>query len=99
MNISIGTDEEWEKFCKALGNPSWTRDKRFSDTLKRCENADELDRHIREWTQTRDPYEIMHNLQNKGIACGPVISEAGALCDPHLKQRNFFLDITHPDAK
>jgi crotonobetainyl-CoA:carnitine CoA-transferase CaiB-like acyl-CoA transferase len=98
VNISIGTDEEWDKFCKVLGDPSWTRDERFSDTLSRCKHADALDRQIREWTKTRNPYEIMHGLQSEGVACGPVISEADALCDPHLKHRNFFLDITHPEA-
>ena len=98
VNISIGSDEEWEKFCTILGNPLWTRDEKFSDILSRSKNCDELDGFIEEWTQECDPYEIMHLLQRESIPCGPVMSEEDALSDPHLKERDFFLELSHPEA-
>ena len=98
VNISIGSDEEWEKFCQILGNPGWTKDERFSDMLVRYKNHDELDQIIEEWTKGHEPYEIMHLLQKEGIPCGPVLSEGDALSDPHLKERAFFLQLSHSEA-
>jgi len=98
VNISIGSDQEWGKFCRILKNPAWTQDERFSDFLSRYKYSDELDRFISEWTGNKDPYEIMHFLQKEGIPCGPVISEEDALSDPHLKERDFFLAMSHPEA-
>ena len=50
VSIAISTPEEWNSFCEALGNPSWTRDKKFADTYERWKNQEELDRLIAAWT-------------------------------------------------
>ncbi|MDY6855477.1 MAG: CoA transferase [Thermodesulfobacteriota bacterium] len=98
VNITIGSDKEWERFSSIIGYPDWIYDERFSDILARAKNCEELNRHIEGWTQKHSPYEIMHLLQSQGICCGPVMKEEDALCDPHLKEREFFLDISHPEA-
>jgi len=98
VTISIESDEEWERFCRVVGNPVWAEDDKFSDVLKRVRNCDELDRLIEGWTKEHDPYEIMHLLQKESIPCGPVISEEDALSDPHLGERKFFLELSHPEA-
>ena len=98
VNISIRSDEEWDAFCRVLGYPDWTREEKFSVMSGRCNHSEELDRFVEAWTSTLDPYEIMHCLQKEGIPCGPVISEADALSDPHLKERDFFLEMSHPEA-
>lgn len=96
VNITITNDEEWEGFCRALGNPPWTEDERFSTRLGRYQNHDELDRLIEEWTKEHDNYEITHLLQSEGVPAGPVMDEKDAYCDPHLRVRGFFDELTHP---
>jgi len=96
--IAISSDEEWRAFCQAIGSPPWTRNARFADQLSRWENQDELDGLIQEWTLQRDHYEAMHILQAAGVAGGPVLTGMEILNDPHLKERNFFVEIAHPDA-
>ena len=98
VNITITNDQEWEGFCRALGNPEWTKDERFSDSLSRYKNHDELDRHIKEWTRQHDAYEVMFLLQREGVPAGPVIDEKDAYSDPHLRARGFFEELTHADA-
>ena len=41
-------DEEWQGFCRALGNPPWAEDGRFSTLPGRLENAEELDMLVEE---------------------------------------------------
>jgi len=97
VNITISTDEEWQGFCCALGNPSWTEEERFSDPPSRWENHDELDRLIGEWTRQHDKYEVMHILQKEGVPAGPVMDERDAYEDPHMRERDFFNELTHAE--
>lgn len=93
--LTISTDEEWQGFCRAIGDPEWTRDERFSDPVSRLKNHDELDRLIVEWTRQRGKYEVMHILQAEGVPAGPVMDERDADTDPHIKERGFFEPLTH----
>ena len=35
VSIAISTDEEWDAFTNAIGNPEWSEDRRFSDAYSR----------------------------------------------------------------
>jgi crotonobetainyl-CoA:carnitine CoA-transferase CaiB-like acyl-CoA transferase len=98
VNITISSDSDWKAFCKVLGNPPWTEDEKFSDSLSRRRNHDELDRHIEEWTRQHDNYAVMYMLQEGGIAAGPVINSRDAYNDAHLRERGFFEQIDHEDC-
>ena len=56
--ISVGSDSEWECLCQVLGNPEWTREKRFRTVLGRWNNQEELDQTLNQWAQTLTPYEV-----------------------------------------
>lgn len=92
--IAVGSEEEWQGLCRAMGDPPWTQDEKFADALSRWHHQDELDRHIEEWTSQHDDHAVMHILQREGVAAGPVLNERAAHNDPHLKDRGFFLEIT-----
>jgi benzylsuccinate CoA-transferase BbsF subunit len=62
-SISLSTDEEWENFCKAIENPAWTKDPRFSTSASRNENRGELDRLIEEWTIDQTPEQVSMKMQ------------------------------------
>lgn len=100
--IAVGSDGEWRSFCRAAGNPSWARDKKFSEAISRWQNQDELDRLITEWTVRHDHYEVMGILQKAGIASGAVLDHKELLEDPHLDERGFYERVprdvvgTHP---
>jgi len=98
VNITITSDEEWEGFCRALGNPLWCKDERFSDALSRYKNHDELDNLIEEWTSQHDNYEVMRILQRAGVPAGALLNEMDCYNDPHLKERGFFQELTQIDC-
>jgi crotonobetainyl-CoA:carnitine CoA-transferase CaiB-like acyl-CoA transferase len=97
--IAVSNDEEWQALCKAMGDPPWTKDERFSTSLGRWQNQDELDSLIEEWTRQHGHYEAMHILQQAGVPAGAVLNSKGVLLNPHLIERGFFPVIEHhPDV-
>lgn len=98
ITIDISTDNEWEGLCKVMGNPSWTKDAKFSNALSRFNNQDELDTHIGAWTADRDKYELFHILQKEGVPAGPVLTPVDWAKDVHITERKFYEKLIHPEA-
>ena len=88
--ITVFTDEEWRAFVKALGNPQWAADPRFTDSDARERNADALDAFVETWTREHTAEEVMSRLQAAGVAAGVVQTGADLSWDPQLKERGFF---------
>ncbi len=96
--IAIGTGEEWDAMCRVMGNPEWCKDKRFSDQFNRWQNQDELNKLIAGWTKNFTHYEVMHKLQDAGIAAGASLNIEEVINDPHVKKRGVFIEQNHPVA-
>ena len=96
--ISVSSDEEWAALCRAMGNPDWAKEERFGDQMSRYENQDELDRRIGEWTAQYDHIELTCILQSHGVAAGAVLDQSELMSDPHLEERNFYINIDHPET-
>jgi len=95
--LAVFTDEEWQGFRRALGNPNWAEDSRFATLSKRLENADELNRLIEGWTRQHTAEEVMTWLQEQGVAAGVVQDASDLVNDPQLKERGFFVELDHPE--
>ena len=96
--IAITSDEEWRSLCRVMGDPPWTTDYRFSHARSRWQNQDELDRLIEGWTSNYDHRQLMGLLQQAGVKAGAVLNVAELVNDPHLRQRDFFEPLSHPEA-
>ena len=93
--ISVSSDEEWEGFCQAIGNPSWTDSAKFSTLLGRKENEDEMDRLITEWTKDYPPERVMEIMQGFGVASGVVETAEDLFNDPQLEHREHLRFLEH----
>jgi benzylsuccinate CoA-transferase BbsF subunit len=96
--ISVFTNDEWLRFCDAIGNPAWTRDPRFADAVSRLRNVDELDKLVEEWTMQHGPIDVMNTLQAAGVAAGVCQRSEGTINDPQLKWLNALVEVDHPVA-
>ena len=94
--IAVSTEEEWRSFCRVLGHPDWTRDPRFADLAGRLEHIRDLDEHVASWTRQRSAQEITELLQAQKVAAMPVMNIEDQFADPHLQERQFYVDIEHP---
>ncbi|MDP1821451.1 MAG: CoA transferase [Acidimicrobiales bacterium] len=96
--ISVGSDQEWSGLRKAMGDPEWAAEARFATAEGRRDAHDELDDRISSWTSGVDPYDVFHRCQAEGVPAGPVMTEADAFVDPHLRDRGFFRENVSSDA-
>jgi benzylsuccinate CoA-transferase BbsF subunit len=95
--IAIHTDQEWTALCGVMGHPAWTREERFSTLSGRLQHVDDLDRCLGAWTAQHPPEDIMHMLQEVGVAAG-VVQNAQDLLerDPQLRHRGHYHRLNHP---
>jgi len=93
--IAVASEEEWKHLCSVMGNPAWTKDRKFSTFLSRKENEEELDRLVGEWTKDYAPHQLMGLLQDAGVPCGVVQTCEDLFNDPQLKERQHFRFLEH----
>jgi crotonobetainyl-CoA:carnitine CoA-transferase CaiB-like acyl-CoA transferase len=96
--IAVGTDDEWRRLCQAMGQPKLAGDPRFASAAQRKRNEDILDAVITQWTSTRDRWETARLLQGAGVAAIPTLTTKDLFDDPHLRERNFFVRLPHPEV-
>jgi crotonobetainyl-CoA:carnitine CoA-transferase CaiB-like acyl-CoA transferase len=95
--VAVFTEEEWWGLKKAMGNPTWAEDNKFTALSGRLECRDELDKLITVWTQKHTAEEVMSLLQKNGVAAGVVQDAADLAKDPQLRARRFFIeDVNTP---
>ena len=95
VSIAVGTEAEWQGFCRALGGPAWTFEPSFQDKASRVMNSHALDQYVAEWTRQRDAGEISGLLQSHGVAAMPVLNIEGQFLDPHLRERGAYVEVEH----
>jgi benzylsuccinate CoA-transferase BbsF subunit len=97
ISICVSNDEEWQALCKAIGEPEWTKDERFSDQLSRWTHQEALDSLIEQWTSNHTHYEAMDILQKEGVAAMPSLTAEDIYGDPHLADRQFADVLEHTE--
>jgi crotonobetainyl-CoA:carnitine CoA-transferase CaiB-like acyl-CoA transferase len=97
--IAVFGDDDWRRFCRALGDAAWTRDERFATEQGRMLHRAALDAHVASWTRDRRAEEVMAVLQGAGVAAG-VVASAEDLCrrDPHLQARQYWARMATPEG-
>ncbi len=96
--ISPREDAQWERWVELMGNPEWASEERFATREGRERNFPELWELVGQWTQERSKHQIARMGQQRRIPCFPVNTVSDLFKDEHLREREFFVDITHPIA-
>ncbi len=97
--VSVGSDQEWQGLCAALGDPDLSQDPRYATLEVRQKHHDELDRRIEVWTQALAPHEAVALLRQHDVTASPVATADEVLEDPHLKARGFFVSIEEAEGR
>jgi len=96
--IAVQNDDQWRAFCQLMGHAEWAADERFADPFGRQYHKHELDSLISVWTSERTTDEVTRLAQAAGVPAGPVHNVEELTNDPHLKARDQFKEITHPEV-
>ena len=101
--IACLSDGEWESLARVISMTDddaarWASDSQFDTNQGRLRNESILDRHIEDWTSSRDGYELMKLLQATGVKAA-VCQKPGdrVIHDPQLKHRGWWQTLVHPE--
>jgi len=97
INIAVGNDSLWRKFCETMGLDI-ADDPKFSTNAKRVENKGELIKILNEILSKKTGKEWLEILNKAGIPCGPIYKLNDMFSDPHVLSRGMVSEIEHPKA-
>jgi len=91
LAIACTSDAEWAALAALIGR-EWTAG--YETLASRLADEPDLDRRIEDWTRERDGYQLMEELQTRGIPAG-VCQTAGDRCDrdPQLAHLNWLTEV------
>jgi glutaryl-CoA transferase len=94
--LGVGTDQQWERFCRAIGAPELTNNSRFATNELRVMNRQELAATLAPLLEVQTSAAWFPVLMQAGVPAAPVLSVAEALTSEHANSRNLIQTITHP---
>ena len=98
VTIAVEDDEQLAALCETIDRPELARDERYADVVSRYRNQDDLDPIISAWAAGRTHYEAAAQLQAAGVPAEPVLTIPELVIDPHLRERGFWEEVTHPES-
>lgn len=87
---------QWQGLVSAMGDPEWAQLEIFEDMFVRGQNADAIYPLLQEWTMEHGKQEIMEKCQAAGVPVTAVFTVPEAAEHPHLKARDYIVEIEHP---
>jgi crotonobetainyl-CoA:carnitine CoA-transferase CaiB-like acyl-CoA transferase len=97
VSIAVGSDEEWRSLAEVVGDAELSSP-RFRTLADRKRNEDDLEQRLTRWTATLSPQEVTRRLQAAGVAAFPTMTNQDLAEDSHLNDRDFFVDLPHPEV-
>lgn len=98
VNIGVGGDPIWRRFCKAIGRPDLAEHPDYVSSVLRVKNAAELDRLVAAWTAGLNSDAVVAALAPHNIPCAPVLDTMDVLDSPQVAARNMMVEIDDPVA-
>ncbi len=98
INIAVGNDQLWGKFCKAVGLESIMNDPRFATNAQRVQNRDAVVKAVGDLIATKSGEEWLTILTDAGIPCGPIYTVDKIFSDPQVIHRQMVTELQHPKA-
>lgn len=95
--MACGNQKMFEKLCnEILERPDMITDPRFADTPKRVANQDAIQSVLEERLADVTVQEATEMFLSHGIPAGPIMNMDQILKDPHIKEREMFIEMEHP---
>lgn len=97
LALEVHSDAEFAALCQVTGQPGLATDPRFRTMKARKRNEKKLDGIIEAWTRQRDRDWMVNEMMRAGLAAAPSRDWRDLYADPHLKARNAFFNVQHPE--
>jgi crotonobetainyl-CoA:carnitine CoA-transferase CaiB-like acyl-CoA transferase len=97
LALTIQTDSQWATLTDLMQKTELASDPHFSTAAARQRNREAVNAVVAAWCLTHSSQALFKQLQTHGIAAAPVLNSRDLLRDPHLKHRNFYETVMHPE--
>jgi crotonobetainyl-CoA:carnitine CoA-transferase CaiB-like acyl-CoA transferase len=98
INIAVGNDQLWKRFCKVINMENIMDDPKFATNAKRVENRKELIAILSKIIETKTGAEWLKLLEDAGIPAGPIYTLDKLFSDPQVLHRKMMVELEHPKA-
>ena len=96
--VAVGNDQQWRRFCEAIGLPGLGQDERYATNRERIRHYTTLRPLLAEKLRTRPRADWVETLKRTGVPCGAVRDVGEVLQDPQLAARDMIQQIEHAVA-
>ncbi len=86
----------WEALARRVGGDALVADPRFARIADRRRNQNEIWRMITEFASAYTKREFMAILSELDVPCGPIMSTGDLATDEHVKLRQMYVELDHP---
>jgi len=97
LALEIHSDKEFTTLARVINKPELAEDPRFANMKSRKKNEAELNQITESWTRQRDRDWMVNEFCKAGLAAAPSREARDLYADPHLKARQAFVKINHPE--
>jgi formyl-CoA transferase len=87
----------WAGLARLVGRPELADDPAFSTPEARLRHLDEVFRIVEQWTMHHTKQEVMRDLMDADIPCGPILSTKDLIEDESLAARGMIVEVDHPE--
>jgi formyl-CoA transferase/CoA:oxalate CoA-transferase len=96
LNIAVGSESIWERFCRALNRGDLAADARFRTNPDRVRHRDPLVEILQGIFATRPTAQWRSTLDGAGVPNGPIYLLSDLFTDPQVKHRGMVVEVDHP---
>ena len=86
----------FERWVRLVGAEDWLTDPRFATDQDRGDNGALLSERMQHWCDDKTTGQVLEMLDEARIPCGPVLSGAELLRDPHIEAMDFLDQMPFP---
>ena len=98
INIAVGNDALWQKFCEVTGLRHLAKDPSFVANENRVRNRPQLVPLIQQVIGTKPARHWLDLLDKSGIPAGPILTLDKTLTHPQVLARKMVVEADHPKA-
>jgi len=96
INVAVGSDSQYQRFCEVLAAPELASDPRFATNPQRQSARAELITEIEQRLQRDSRAHWLDLLEQHGIPAGPIMDLDEAFSSPLATEREMRVKVNHP---
>lgn len=95
INVAVGNDSLWQRFCKALELPELAADPALATNEGRVARREALNTALLLGMRPFSRAEVMRRLDAAGVPCGPVYDMQDVFADEHVRDQGLAVTVPH----